>query len=76
MYGEVGVNLNALSAAQMKWALPRSKRLLRGKYLPVPTAEGDRWAPLRSRRGGKRKITAPARNRTPVVQPIVNHFTD
>jgi hypothetical protein len=49
----------------------------RGKGRPVPIEQEAGWAPEPVwTQGLEEKSSAPVGNRTPIVQPVVRHYTD
>jgi hypothetical protein len=60
-----------------EWSVSRPGRALPpGKGPPVPTGQEAGWAPesVWTQRL-KEKSSAPVRDRTPIVQPVVRHYT-
>jgi hypothetical protein len=61
-----------------EWSASRPGRALPpGKEPPVPIGQEAGWAPEPVwTQGLEEKSSAPAGDRTPVVQPVVRHYTD
>jgi hypothetical protein len=60
-----------------EWSVSRPGRTLPpGKGPPVPTVQKAGWAPEPVWiQGLEEKSSAPVRDQTPIVQPVVRHYT-
>jgi hypothetical protein len=78
-YGDGGIALSFLTSAPdgVSGQLYAAAVLLSGKEQSAPTAQKDRSGLTAGMDPeGKRKSLAPAKNRTPAVQPLARRYTD